>query len=162
MSLSPATRQKISDTVKKAILCKLERYEPKTNYMPFHDRIVGRRNRAAFSLIHSINTILGMAVFEKVAQLVAKETFPVVETQYRQLRGYLSQGAQAEITAIVDALRNKRAAPNKSDESRRVSMKAREGILGEERNQRVDIFLKAHDGTECRGVKSSLDNTSPV
>ncbi len=59
LPLSCQSRRQIAGILKQVILTKLERYEPETKFMPFHDAIMGLRNRVTFSLIHSINTSLG-------------------------------------------------------------------------------------------------------
>ena len=89
----PATKSPmaaVTDLLRVKVIDKLKGYQPETPSMPFHDRLFGRTNRQTFSLIQSLNTTLGMSVFEEVARLLAAGRFTVAERQYRGLKGYLS------------------------------------------------------------------------
>ena len=148
MSFSRATHVELVRLLTDKVLSKLQNYSPETTAMPFHDRLLGKRNRATFSLVQSLNTSLGQSVFEQVAQLIAAERFEVAERQYKGLEGYLSQGAIGEISQIVDGLAHGRVEPDKADETERIRLKALKGVLHEKRNPRVDVFLVDGRGTE--------------
>ena len=148
MPLSDATRRRAEELLLEKIRAKLRNYSPETASMPFHDRLLGRSNRAIFSFVQSMNTSLGQSVFEEVAALIGGQRFRHAEHQYRGLKGYLSEGAISEISHILDDLANERVAPDRDDETRRVAMKSTEGVLGEERNPRVDLFLVDAQGCE--------------
>jgi type II restriction enzyme len=54
----------IEKTIEDSIKRKLREYEPETNYMPFHYRLLGKDRMALYSFIHSLNTSFGTSIFE--------------------------------------------------------------------------------------------------
>lgn len=161
MSFTDETQKKVRDLLQDKVESKLRNYSPETISMPFHDLLLGKRRRAIFSFVHSLNTSLGQSVFEEVAETIAVERFKVAKRQYRELKGYLSEGAIAEINRMMDDLANDRVQPNKPDETRRIVLKATEGVLSEERNPRVDLFLLDENEVEYFiDIKTAKPNIS--
>jgi len=54
MALTKVQIDKIKDTVTESLKNKFSTYEPETNAMPFHYRLLGRDRLALFSFIHSL------------------------------------------------------------------------------------------------------------
>jgi len=52
MALTKVQIDKIKDTVRESLKNKFSTYEPETNAMPFHYRLLGRDRLALFSFIH--------------------------------------------------------------------------------------------------------------
>src|SRR3989344_4295569 len=71
MALSKEQKQEIKTYLISKIRAKLAGYDPETNSMPFHFRLLGKDRMALFSFIHSVNTTLGTSIFEKVGQMIA-------------------------------------------------------------------------------------------
>ena len=71
MALSKEQKQEIKTYLISKIRAKLAGYDPETNSMPFHFRLLGKDRMALFSFIHSVNTTLGTSIFEKVGQIIA-------------------------------------------------------------------------------------------
>jgi len=148
MGLSKQIAAEVRELLLAKLAEKLEKYKPETDARPFHDRLFGRRNMLLSSRIHSLVTSLGSSVFEKVGMIIASKRFAESQSQYTGLKGYLSEDALQEIGHIVDDLGSGRSTPNRDDETRRVMIKAAQGVLREERNPRIDLFLKTEDGEE--------------
>ena len=60
MAISTEQSNEIKHYLLQKIRQKLKRYNPETNSMPFHYRLLGRDRMALFSFIHSVNTTLGV------------------------------------------------------------------------------------------------------
>lgn len=69
--------------------------------MPFHYRLLGKDRMALFSFIQSINTSLGISIFEKVGAIVAKPQAKSVVDRY-DLKGYISDRAVLKIDQIIE------------------------------------------------------------
>ena len=70
MSISLKQQQIIKSYLTEKIRNKLNNYNPETHSMPFHYRLLGKNRMALFSFIHSVNTMLGTSIFEKVGELI--------------------------------------------------------------------------------------------
>jgi len=53
MSLSKKTKNEIANLLKTIVRDKLQKYEPETEHMPFHYRLLGKDRYAMFSFIQS-------------------------------------------------------------------------------------------------------------
>lgn len=116
--------------------------------MPFHYRLLGKNRISLFSFIHSVNTMLGTSIFEKVAELILSNKAQEVKSQYKGLNGYLSEKAVICIDSILRDLKSTRRIPCKSKETEEILDVAKEGNLGNKIIKRVDIFAKMYDDTE--------------
>jgi len=116
--------------------------------MPFHYRLLGKNRMALFSFIHSINTMLGTSIFEKIGELILLHKAKEVKGQYRGLNGYISEKAVICIDTIMRDLKSTRRTPCKPKETKEVIAVAKEGNLGNRIKKRVDIYAKMDDDTE--------------
>jgi len=148
MSISLEQQQIIESYLTEKIRNKLNNYNPETNSMPFHYRLLGKNRMALFSFIHSVNTMLGTSIFEKVGELVLSNRAQEVQNQYKGLVGYISEKAVICIDTIMRDLKSTRRTPCKSEETKEVLSVAKEGNLGIKIKKRVDIYAKMDDNTE--------------
>ena len=148
MSISLEQQQIIKSYLTEKIRNKLNNYNPETNSMPFHYRLLGKNRMALFSFIHSINTILGTSIFEKVGELILSNRAQEVKSQYKGLVGYISEKAVICIDTIMRDLKSTRRTPCKAKETKEVLAVAKEGNLGNKIKKRVDIYAKMDDNTE--------------
>jgi len=159
MSLSIEQKQDVSFLLKQKIRDKLKKYSPETQSMPFHFRLLGRDRMALYSFIHSVNTMLGQSIFEKVGEIIAKKNFSNVKSHYR-IEGYLSEKAVIEIDQIMLDLRTAKNLSNVSEEDHRIRAVASSGKMGEIRKSMVDLFV-ARSGQEhyfeIKTVKPNID-----
>lgn len=141
------THQKamIAEMLKKCIRDKFQSYNPETNNMPFHYRLLGRDRMALFSFIQSLNTTFGTSIYEPVAIALAKEKFKVAKTQVRTF-DRISSEAQRQIQTIMTDLTTANEDPNKSVEIENIRKVCRVGSINEEKLTKVDIWLENHDG----------------
>jgi len=148
MSIAEKQQIIIKDYLIEKIRNKLSNYNPETQSMPFHYRLLGKNRMALFSFIHSINTMLGTSIFEKIGELILSHKAKEVKGQYRGLDGYISEKAVICIDTIMRDLKSTRRTPCKSKETEEVLAVAKEGNLGRKIKKRVDIYAKMDDDTE--------------
>ena len=135
----------ITEMLKKCIRDKFQTYNPETNNMPFHYRLLGRDRMALFSFIQSLNTTFGTSIYEPVAIALAREKFKVAKTQVRTF-DRISSEAQRQIQTIMTDLTTANEDPNKSVEIEKIRKVCRVGSINEEKLTKVDIWLENHDG----------------
>jgi hypothetical protein len=148
MALSNSQREEIKDYLVGKIRWKLDNYDPETNAMPFHYRLLGKNRMALFSFVHSVNTMLGTSIFEHVGALIATPRVKRAVGQYKDFEGYVSNEAVLTIDSIMRELRATTRKPNKSRETREVLSAVSRGKQGKKLKKRVDLFIEAKDGTE--------------
>jgi type II restriction enzyme len=148
MALSKSQTTEITELLKLKIRRKLSDYNPETNNMPFHTRLLGKDRMALFSFVQSINTTLGTSIFEEVGEILAKPHFKHAEAQYKNLNLKVSTGAQTEIQNIIDELTTSSRKPNKVEEIERIRKVANTGTIKTVKKPRVDLFLISRNNVE--------------
>jgi len=96
MALTEVQIDKIKETIRESLRIKFSTYEPETNAMPFHYRLLGRDRLALFSFIHSLNTTFGTSIFEPVAETLASVRFAIAQKQFA-VGDTITEQAQTEI-----------------------------------------------------------------
>lgn len=128
---------------------KLESYNPETNSMPFHYRLLGKDRMALFSFVHSINTMLGQSIFEHVGKIIAEKNNLEVKDQYKDFSGFISSEAVLKIDEIMREIKTATRKPNKENETKEILEVANKGNLGKEIKKRIDLFIKTKNNEEC-------------
>jgi len=148
MALSKELKDWVNEFITDTVIDKLNKYNPETQQMPFHYRLLGRDRLAIFSVIQSINTTLGMSIFEELATQIARSNprFSVVESQH-SIGRVISEKAQNVIQQIIDGLSTGIIKPNKLEEIERIKQKAYLGEFKSTGSTKVDLFLVERIGT---------------
>jgi len=139
--MTAGEKKTVKNVIATALRNKFKTYKPgrKTN-MPFHTRLVGENRMALFSFIHSLNTTLGMSIYELVAEALAIEKFDSV-VRSKKSSGVISSDAQAEITKIKNALERNDIEPNHKAEVATIRAVCRSGEKTEIKVRKADIYL---------------------
>ncbi len=140
--------EKIREYLVGKVRNKLQIYNPETNSMPFHFRLLGRDRMALFSFIQSVNTMLGTSIFEQIGQMIAEPKAEKAVGQYKGLVGHIGSDAVLAIDNIVRDLRSVSRKPDKKLETKEILKVAGSGNLGKLLKKRVDLFLETNDGVE--------------
>lgn len=148
MALTTQQSKQIKEYLVEKIRQKLATYDPETNSMPFHFRLLGKDRMALFSFIQSVNTILGTSIFEQVGKIIAEPRAERTIGQYKEFEGYISSEAVLKIDSIMRELRSASRTPDKEKETKEVLAVAGKGEMGKKLKKRVDLFVKMKDGTE--------------
>jgi len=137
--LTKEYKNRIVDTIKSCLRTKFKDYEPETDHMPFHYRLLGKDRMALFSFLHSLNTTFGISIYEPVAKELAKIKFKEVHTQYK-LGNIITQGAQNEIQKIMNHL-SVGGEVDKISETEKIRAVAQSGKQNKLKSVKVDLFL---------------------
>jgi hypothetical protein len=159
MALSNGKKREIAELLKVKIRNKLQNYSPETQQMPFHFRLLGKDRMALYSFVHSVNTMLGQSVFEKVAQIIAIDRFGEAK-EHHYVEGYLSDNAVLEIDNIMQELKGAKAALSFAEQDRRIKNAASKGKPGKKRKITADLYLKNGNTEyyfEIKTVKPNID-----
>jgi len=148
MSLTQQQHDTIKQYLIDKIRSKLSTYNPETNSMPFHYRLLGKDRMALFSFVHSVNTMLGQSIFEQVGEIIARDRNAEAKAQYKDFSGYISQPAVLKIDQIMRELKSATRTPNQEQEIAEIKAVVNFGDLGSEIRKRIDLFVKSNEGVE--------------
>jgi type II restriction enzyme len=148
MALTTQQNKQINDYLVEKIRQKLTTYNPETNSMPFHFRLLGKDRMALFSFIQSVNTMLGTSIFEQIGKMIVEPKAKRAIGQYKEFEGYISSEAVLKIDSIMRELRSASRMPDKEKETKEVLSIANKGNLGKKLKKRVDLFVEMRDGME--------------
>ena len=147
MSLSTEQKQHIKSLLLEKIRKKLANYNPTTAAKPFHYRLLGKERMDVFSFIQSINTMLGMSIFEQVALLIAEPRSQQAVKQYK-LRGSINRATVIAIDKIEKDLAAKKRKPDKNKETKEILAATAKDKQSEIIESRVDLFMQTQEGVE--------------
>ena len=148
MALTTQQSKQIKEYLVGKIRQKLATYDPETNSMPFHFRLLGKDRMVLFSFIQSVNTILGTSIFEQVGKIIAEPQAKRAIGQYKEFEGFISSEAVLKIDGIMRELRSASRTPDKEKETKEVLAVASKGEMGKKLKKRVDLFVEMKDGIE--------------
>ena len=134
----------IKEKIKDSVRAKLKSYNPETTNKPFHYRLLGKDRMAVYSFIHSLNTTLGMSIYEQVAIALASERFRIAKTQVKPFNE-ISSEAHQQIQTIMNELAVGDREPNKPDEIEQIRKVCRTGTLDKVKLTQVDVWLENHE-----------------
>lgn len=159
MALTTQQSKQIKEYLVEKIRQKLTNYDPETNSMPFHFRLLGKDRMALFSFIQSVNTILGTSIFEQVGKMIAEPRTKRAIGQYKEFEGYISSEAVLKIDHIMRDLRSASKKPDKEQETKEILALVHKGEMGKKLKKRVDLFVEMEDDTEYYfEIKSAKPN----
>lgn len=145
MGLSGDKKFLIKELLKQSIRLKFQNYNPETQNMPFHYRLLGKDRMYLFSFIQSLNTTFGMSIYEPAAIELAKGRFKVAKTQVKT-HNKISDKSQGAIQTIIDGLTSATSEPNKDKELEIIRKECGNGRTIEVKKTKVDIWLEKYDG----------------
>ena len=134
---------RIEGLIRKPILKKINNYSPETKYMPFQKAIVGEKYKGIFSFVHSINTTLGMSVWEQISVAIAEARGFEAESQY-DILGSISDDTDNKINKFVSDMRLNKIKPDTKKINSKIKEFAKNGAseFDDDKDKRVDVFIK--------------------
>lgn len=147
MSLSAKQSVQIRKYLTFVIKTKLEKYQPETNYMPFHYRLLGKDRYLMFSFIQSLNTTFGMSIFEQVGEIIANKYHKHAARGYL-LEGSLDRKMSNKIEEIHSSLREAEREPDKEKEVEEIKQVTSVKPKRKDPDSTVDLFVLEKNDTE--------------
>jgi len=160
MGLYNQQKDYIKEIIINCLRSKFQHYQPESNNMPFHYRLLGKDRMALYSFIQSLNTTFGSSIFEPVAVALAKNKFKKVEKQY-VIGNQISSECQNVIQNIINNL-TLGSSPNKQKEIELIRAAAFKGIINKMKTVKVDLYLESFDGVmfffDLKTAKPNISN----
>ena len=156
MTLNQEQTQKIKDLLSLKIDEKLTNYVRETTSMPFLVKLMQDSEKvASYSFIHSLATILGQSVYEKVAKIIAEPHFDKAETGY-DVEGEITNEQNTTISKILQEIKIKVRKADKEQEIKEILKSDSNG--GRKIKVRADLFLKKGNEEYYIEIKTAKPN----
>lgn len=149
-------KQYLTDTIKSKLL----KYNPETAHMPFHWAILGKDRMGMFSFIQSINTSMGMSIFEQVGKIIAKDNFEIVDNQVIPPE-LGSSNSLDEVKEILISLETTNEMPNEVQEYQKL-LNSITSSVQKRKLTRIDLYLEKDDEVYLIDVKTVKANKGEV
>jgi len=143
MGLSKEQTSDVERALRNSLRYKFQNYNPEPASMPFHTRLLGKDRLALYSFIHSLNTNFGTAIFEPVAEAIAKDRYRTVKT-HTKAGEFISENALFEIQRIMNNLETAVSSPNKIEEIEAIRQVCQTGPERKVKLTRVDLLLETY------------------
>jgi hypothetical protein len=160
MSLSEAQKREIKQFLSATLEEKLDSYARETSSMPFLSRLIQDNEKvAAYSFIHSIATTLGMSIYEKISEIIARPNSQEARRKV-EVQGGISPAQTAVIEKIINELRASKRVANKEKEIEEVLSVDTRGSIDNRKNKIADFFMRRDNIEhyfEIKTVKPNID-----
>ncbi len=157
LNFMPFCAEKIENLIEDMLRRKLASYNPKNEYKPFHDNLLGKNKMILFSFIHSISTSMGMSVYESVAAEIANDNFETIQCQ-KKLNGCFTELAQKEINQIRNELSDKHVLASHAAEEKRIRSVCQTGKVVKKNLSRIDLYLEKRGCCFAIDIKTAKPN----
>ena len=140
MPLTIKQVEEIKKLLRSKLNDKLSKYARETTSIPFLAKLMQDNEKvAAYSFMHSLNTMLGQSIHEQIAKIIAEPHFDEVKTGY-DVEGEMTNEENLTISKILQEIKNKTRTANKEQEIEEI-LKCSSND-GRKIKIRADLFLK--------------------
>ncbi len=160
--IGTTTREAIKKMLIDVVTKKLQEYNPETENMPFHFRLIGKDKYALFSFIQSINTTFGMSIWEQTALLLAKHKWAKVQRQVdvvndsivpcrrkqKELKRVVYEGMLKTVDKYMIQLSSGKRGASKRFEISLLRKAFKKGHITSVDKECADLYLRSKSGKE--------------
>ena len=156
MALNKNQVKEIKELLRSKISEKLTNYSRETTSMPFLVKLMQDSEKvAAYSFIHSLATMLGMSIYEKIAKIIASSNYDTAEVGYDVI-GKISDEENTTISKILQEIKNGARKVDKEKETKEI-LKCKSND-GREIKIRADLFLRKGNEEYYIEIKTAKPN----
>jgi type II restriction enzyme len=145
MALTDAQKNHIQKVICDCLRNKIQNYEAKDNFMPFHFRLLGKDRMALYTFMQSLLTTFGTSVFEPIAAALAKTQFARVETQY-VVGNSIYSTCQQKVQSVINRL-TINPKPDKISELAELK-NSLTGTINRLKPAKADLFVETKSGEQ--------------
>lgn len=150
-------KKKIRELLETKIKEKLEKFG-EVSYIPFLEKLIqSRESVIMYSFIHSLATMLGMAIYEEIAKIIAEPLSERVDIR-KPVKGFLSDEQIKIIEDIINDLKLGNRKPDKEKEIHQVLQACKGKEEGREYKAIVDFFMIRNSKKYYFEIKTSKPN----
>jgi hypothetical protein len=163
MTISEDTKCKIIKHIEKMIKDKLQKYEPETKYSPFINALIRDKKRVdAYSFIHSLQTSLGMSVYEQVSKIIVESKGNICNTQWKSPEK-IAKSRLEKIDEIITEIGNGDRKSNRKKEQKEILDIPNTNLITKTKKkdgQTVDVYINDRGQESYFDIKTVKPNKS--
>lgn len=154
--LKKKARKEIEDIIESTFEQKAKNYSPESDYSPFLDALIGKKERQTYSFYISVATTLGMSVNEQIAVVIANSYGRKAIRQYK-IPHSITEETDNQISQLHRKIVTKQLKADKIEHAELIKSFAQPSANNNsDEDKTVDVFIDFKDGT-----LAFIDITSP-
>ena len=154
--LKKKARKEIEDIIENTFEQKAKKYSPESDYSPFLDALIGKKERQTYSFYISVATTLGMSVNEQIAVVIANSYGRKAVKQYK-IPYSITEETDNQISQLHRKIVKKEINADKIEHAKLIKSFAKPSSGNNiDEDKTVDLFIDFKDGT-----LAFIDITSP-
>jgi len=137
---------------------KIKKYEPETTYAPFINSLIRNKPKLnSYSIIHSIQTSLGMSMHEQVSKIIGLTKFDEAETQWKS-EIMVAKKRVEKIEEIVTQITNGTRKPDRLTEQDEILSIKNTDLVKKKAERIVDVYFRRGDDEFYFDIKTVKPN----
>ena len=142
MAISTDVKKEIREYLIGVLDKKIEKYKPETDYAPFINSLIRDKPKLnSYSIIHSIQTSLGMSMHEQVSKIIALTKFDEAHTQWHS-EIMVAKKRVTKIEEILTQITNGKRKPNRLTEQDEILSIKNDDLVKKKTESIVDVYLR--------------------
>ena len=142
MAITADVKKEIREYLIGVLDKKIEKYKPETDYAPFINSLIRDKLKLnSYSIIHSIQTSLGMSMHEQVSKIIALTKFDEAHTQWPS-DIMVAKKRVTKIEEILTQVTNGTRKPNRLTEQDEILSIKNDGLVKKKAESIVDVYLR--------------------
>ena len=158
MAITADVKKEIREYLIGVLDKKIEKYKPETDYAPFINSLIRDKSKLnSYSIIHSIQTSLGMSMHEQVSKIIALTKFDEAHTQWPS-DIMVAKKRVTKIEEILTQVTNGTRKPNRLTEQDEILSIKNDDLVKKKTESIVDVYLRRGDDEFYFDIKTVKPN----
>ena len=158
MAITADVKKEIREYLIRVLDDKIKKYEPETDYAPFIKSLIRDKPKLnSYSIIHSIQTSLGMSMHEQVSKIIALTKFDEAHTQWHS-EIMVAKKRITKIEEILTQITNGARKPNRLTEQDEILSIKNDDLVRKKAESIVDVYLRRGDDEFYFDIKTVKPN----
>ena len=158
MAITADVKKEIREYLIGVLDKKIKKYKPETDYAPFINSLIRDKLKLnSYSIIHSIQTSLGMSMHEQVSKIIALTKFNEAHTQWHS-EIMVAKKRVTKIEEILTQVTNGTRKPNRLTEQDEILSIKNDGLVKKKAESIVDVYLRRGDDEFYFDIKTVKPN----
>ena len=142
MAITADVKKEIREYLIGVLDKKIEKYKPETDYAPFIKSLIRDKPKLnSYSIVHSIQTSLGMSMHEQVSKIIALTKFDEAHTQWPS-DIMVAKKRVTKIEEILTQVTNGTRKPNRLTEQDEILSIKNDDLVKKKTESIVDVYLR--------------------
>ena len=158
MAITADVKKEIREYLIGVLDKKIEKYKPETDYAPFINSLIRDKPKLnSYSIIHSIQTSLGMSMHEQVSKIIALTKFDEAHTQWPS-DIMVAKKRVTKIEEILTQVTNGTRKPNRLTEQDEILSIKNDDLVKKKTESIVDVYLRRNNDEFYFDIKTVKPN----